>query len=141
MIAYWEVHLDPMSDDYTPEEMPALDLLGRWVSAVRNVSTSELIPIYWFVESPGQRKLERMPFQYNHLKTMDVAPEDFLTFYSWPTNASTGKPLNWVTLPVVDKLWNRKRADKGGFIQQATGWKPAILQPFVHLPTLVATRR
>jgi hypothetical protein len=94
LIAYWEVDLDPMSDDYTPEEMPALDLLGRWVSAVRKVSTSELIPIYWFVESPGQRKLERMPFQYNHLKTIDVAPEDFLTFYSWPTNASTGKPLN-----------------------------------------------
>ena len=140
LLAYWEVDLDPMSDDYTPEEMPARDLLARWASAVRKAYVSELIPIHWFVEGPGHGKFERMPFQYSHLKTVHAAPEDFLTFYTWPVNVSTGEPLNWVTLPVLDKLWHRKRADKGGFIQEATGWKPAILQPFVHLPTLVATR-
>jgi hypothetical protein len=107
---------------------------------VRRVYSNGLVPIYWFVEGPGRGKLERMPFQYNHLKAADAAPEDFLTFYTWPVNASTGEPLNWVTLQVLDKLWNRTRADKGGFIQEATGWKPAILQPFVHLQTLVATR-
>jgi hypothetical protein len=61
--AYWEVDLDPMSDDYTPEEMPALDLLARWASVVRKAYVSELVPIYWFVEGPGHGKFERMPFQ------------------------------------------------------------------------------
>ena len=53
-------------------------------------------------------------------------------------NSVTGEELNWLTLPVVDKLWNRKRADKGGFIQEATGWKPAIFQPYVYLPSLMS---
>ncbi len=29
-------------------------------------------------------------------------------------------------------------ADKGGFIQEATGWKPSPLQPFVNVETLAA---
>jgi len=32
--------------------------------------------------------------------------------------------------------WNARRGDKGGFIQEATGWKPSILQPFVSVETL-----
>jgi hypothetical protein len=99
-----------MSDDYAPTEISATDLLARWALAVRRVYSNGLVPIYWFVEGPGRGKLERMPFQYNHLKAAGAAPED-----------SNG-------------------ADKGGFIQEATGWKPAILQAFVHLQTLVATR-
>ena len=48
-----------------------------------------------------------------------------------------GERLNWLLLPVEDKLWNAKQANKGGFIQEATGWKPSILQPFVYLPALL----
>jgi hypothetical protein len=33
--------------------------------------------------------------------------------------------MNWLSLPVIDKLWNETRADEGGFIQQATGLKPS----------------
>ena len=76
-----------------------------------------------------------MPFQYEHLT--DMPSEDFLTFFTHPVNSVSGKPLNWLTLTVVDKLWNSKSANKGGFIQQATGWKPAILQPYVYLPALI----
>jgi len=39
-------------------------------------------------------------------------------------------------LPIADMSWNDERADKGGFIQEATGWKPAILQPYLYLPAL-----
>jgi hypothetical protein len=46
--------------------------------------------------------------------------------------------MNWFMLPVVDKLWNSERFDKGGFIQEATGWKPSILQPCIYLPTLTS---
>jgi hypothetical protein len=67
--------------------------------------------------------------------------EDFLTFYSWPEDTKTRALLNWLTLPVVDKRWNNQRGDKGGFIQEATGWKPSILQPFVYLPTLLEAVR
>ncbi|NER28870.1 MAG: hypothetical protein F6J89_14840 [Symploca sp. SIO1C4] len=61
---------------------------------------------------------------------------DFLNYFTSPVHFKTGEPLNWLSLPVVDKLWNNQRADKGGFIQEATGWKPSILQPFVYLRAL-----
>ncbi len=76
-----------------------------------------------------------MPFQHKHgMKHSD----DFLSFFTWPVHSVTGERLNWLTLPAVDKLWDPRRADKGGFIQQATGWKPAILQPCVFLPSLTS---
>jgi hypothetical protein len=82
---------------------------------------------------------EGMPFQYEHIPRFKT--ENFLTFFTWPVNTATNEPLNWLTLPVKDKLWTPKNADKGGFIQQATGWKPAILQPYVYLPALESALR
>jgi hypothetical protein len=38
---------------------------------------------------------------------------------------------------VKDLAWNQTTANKGGFIQEATGWKPSALQPHVYLPTLL----
>lgn len=134
LAAYWEVHLDPMSDDYTPLEISARELFSKWVEKVRNDFENGLIPIHWFVDSPQGGAFDLMPFQFRHIPSLS---EDFLTYYYWPTNAATGEPLNWVTLPVWDKAWNARRADKGGFIQEATGWKPSILQPYVYLPALI----
>ncbi|MBH8550844.1 hypothetical protein I8751_00235 [Nostocaceae cyanobacterium CENA357] len=78
---------------------------------------------------------EEMPFQFQHYND-DLPHENFVTFFTHPVDSVTGKPINWLDVPVNDKLWNSKRADKGGFIQQATGWKPSILQPYVYLPAL-----
>jgi len=119
LLAYWEVEGDPISDNYTPEEM----------SAVRG-----LIPIYWFVSCSAHGIFESMPFQHAHVQEVG---ENFLTHYDWPVDPKTGGQLNWLTLPVVDKRWNRRQAAKGGFIQEATGWKPGILQPFVALKSLL----
>ncbi|MBC2868546.1 hypothetical protein H1R13_27335 [Streptomyces mexicanus] len=44
-------------------------------------------------------------------------------------HAETGERVNWMRLPVMDRGWNGTTADKGGFIQEATGWKPSPLQP------------
>ena len=44
-----------------------------------------------------------------------------------------GRQLNWLTLPVADKLWRPGRPDKGGFIHEMTGRKPAPLQPYLHV--------
>lgn len=134
--AYWEVSLDPISDNYTPEEIDARELFGRWVKRVHEKYPNDLVPIRWFVACREQGIFEAMPFQFDHFG--DPTRENFLTFFSWPINPVTGERLNWLTLPVVDKLWNPKRADKGGFIQQATGWKPSILQPYVYLPSLTS---
>jgi hypothetical protein len=52
---------------------------------------------------------------------------DFLTYYSWPEDAN-GEPIMWTALPVADKLWREDDAAKGGFVQEATGWKPSPFQ-------------
>lgn len=136
--AYWEVVLDPISDDFSPETMSVSDLMRLWQGRIEDRGFPEkLVPIYWYVDSPNSEVFELMPFQYEHYPGQ--SREDFLTFFSWPTNVETDEPLNWLTLPVVDKRWNSQQSDKGGFIQEATGWRPAILQPFVYLDSLTRT--
>ncbi|MHB0876651.1 MAG: hypothetical protein ACYC5O_11485 [Anaerolineae bacterium] len=132
--AYWEVSRDPISDDYTPDAKIARDLFGLWANDVRDEYPNGLIPIYWFARCEEQAKFSAVPFQFEHFRgSMDP---NWLTEFTWPINAVTGDKLNWFGLPVEDKLWNQRRADKGGFIQELTGWKPSILQPFVYLPAL-----
>ena len=134
--AYWEVSFDPISDDYTPQEIDAQELFHIWERKVREKHSSGLIPIYWFVDYKCTNVVtfEAMPFQFEHFPGYNS--ENFLTFFTWPVNSITDEPLNWLTLPVKDKLWNAKQDNKGGFIQEATGWKPTILQPYVYLPAL-----
>ena len=133
--AYWEVVLDPISDDFSPETKSAPDLMRLWQGRIEGRKFPEgLVPIYWYVDSPDSVVFESMPFQHQHYPGQ--TREDFLTFFTWPTNVETGERLNWLRLPVVDKGWNSHRSDKGGFIQEATGWRPAILQPFVYLNSL-----
>jgi hypothetical protein len=90
-----------------------------------------MVRISWFVQGPGQH--EPAPFAADRYTTPEFY-HNFLTYFSWPANVTTGERLNWNRLPVVDKLWNEQRSDKGGFFQQATGWKPSPLQPVVYLP-------
>nr|WP_290224281.1 hypothetical protein [Trichocoleus desertorum] len=134
--AYWEVFDDPITDSYEPDEMSAIELFELWAKRIQEKYPNGLIPILWQVEIP-ERMLEFMPFQYEHAELEGIIRNnDFLTHFTQPINAVTGELLNWLRLPVVDKLWNSEQADKGGFIQEATGWKPSILQPYVYLPTL-----
>jgi hypothetical protein len=136
LCAYWEVESDPISDDYSPDEISAQDLLRKWAARVSEKHPSGLIPIQWFVESREAAKFNSMPFTYDHFEGK-YKVETFLDFFGWPENAVTGEPLNWMKLPVLDKGWTTRQASKGGFIQEATGWKPAVLQPFVYLGSLL----
>jgi hypothetical protein len=141
LVAYWEVSLDPISGDFTPKETPAADIFSRWVREVRKKYPNGLIPIWWFVDATGEiikdggdfKTFNLMPFQLEHFPP---AAKDFLAFFTWPVNAKTSELLNWLKLPVVDKLWRPSRTDKGGFIQETTGWKPSILQSYVYLTSL-----
>ncbi len=138
LVAIWEAHLDPISDNFAPDEISAEELLEMWAKRASSEHSDGLIPIHWFIASEPAAKFEAMPFGYDHFRGK-YKRETFLDFYDWPEHAVTGEPLNWLTLPVADKLWNKRRADKGGFIQEATGWKPSILQPYVYLPALLNT--
>lgn len=134
----WEVNFDPISDDYTPWEISAGELFALWISKVTGKYPNDLIPIYWSVYCQERRLFESMPFQYSEYH-QEMLPETFLTFFTWPVDPKTGEELNWLDLTVDDKLWNSTRGDKGGFIQEATGWKPSILQPYVYLPALMSS--
>ncbi|MFD7964254.1 hypothetical protein ACFV5J_25980 [Streptomyces zaomyceticus] len=68
-------------------------------------------------------------------------PEDFLTFYTWPVHAETRERINWVRVPVRDRLWHGSRADKGGFIQELTGWKPSPFEPLFHVDVIAGAAR
>lgn len=138
LVAYWEVSCDPISDDYTPQEIDAADLFHLWVKTYRKDWHNDLIPIGWYVR--GKTIFEFFPHQYDHTPalTAQYGREDFLSFFSHPVDPKTKEPINWLKLPVVDKAWKPGRSDKGGFIQEATGWKPSILQPFIHLDALMS---
>lgn len=136
LYAYWEANLESMHQDYTSKGMEAGDLLAQWAS-LREHPPSGLVSISWSVR--GDTISEPMPFQFED--DPSVKGENFLSHFTWPTNVESGEPLNWLSLPVQDKLWDLKRADASGFIQEATGWKPSTLQPSVYLPALLKARR
>ncbi|MFF9982859.1 hypothetical protein [Streptomyces erythrochromogenes] len=126
LLLSWEVNGDPITDDFTPDEITAEELWNRWFSEIGKKGEAK---IYWFVMGSGT--FEGAPFARHN-----PIGEDFLTYFSWPLRAGTGERLNFLRLPVRDKLWNEKRGDKGGFIQQHTGWKPSPLQPFLDAETI-----
>lgn len=135
---YWEVHGDPITDDYYIDEIDAVDLWREWLRRYPFDERSEALfgigsfAISWFVEGDGT--FESAPFQDHRVKP----DSDFLTHYSVPRNAASGEVLQWSRLPVIDKIWRTSdlpaiSATKGGFIQEATGWKPSPLQSYVDV--------
>lgn len=123
LVLGWFLNWDSISDDYVPSEISAHDLFASWLKKVSGGGDD--LKISWWIPSLG----ELAPFTDEDT--------DFLSFYRWPVHSETGQRLNWLTLPVQDKGWNVNQNDKGGFIQEATGWKPSALQRTVHLPTLL----
>lgn len=110
----WEVRGDPISGDYTPDEMTSAELWSIW----RSQYPDDRLDIYWRVR--GDNVAEAAPFSEGNR-------EHFLTFFTWPVDPE-GTPLRWTDLPVADKFWDADHADKGGFIQQHSGWKPSPFQ-------------
>jgi hypothetical protein len=135
---FWELDGDPMTDDYLFEDISAIDLWSRWRrqypkdTDVEKVFGPGAMRIWWFVA--GDRLLEGAPFQDN--RGVSHPGGNFLEYFSWPEDARTRERVRWSALPVADKLWRKGRADKGGFIQEVTGWKPSPMQPFVNIHQL-----
>jgi hypothetical protein len=112
----WEVTGDPVSDYYTPEESSAAELWSIW----RGQYPEDRLDIAWFVR--GDNVAEFAP-----RAGLGASGDDFLTYFTWPVDTD-GNLLRWTDLPVEDKLWNSVGANKGGFIQEHSGWKPSPFQ-------------
>ena len=145
---HWEPNGSPLSDDYLPEEADALELWRRWVDEYADLAHQRWpmlyrpgeVPILWSVTTPQMVGVfEFVPHTADRRGA--VAPqirETFLTHYTDPVHAETGEPLNWARLPVLDRGWSVERVDKGGFVQEATGWKPSPLQEVMDVRQLGA---
>jgi hypothetical protein len=129
-----EPNYSPVSDDYDPREMFRI-----WVDTVRRAKSSRhenggfheklgepWVSIYWSVR--GSDVIETAPFQ-----AIDWCPQDFLTYFTWPRDTN-GERVNWLELPV-------RMGGKSAFVERATGWFPAPLQPVVNLELLESAYR
>ncbi|MGW1468457.1 hypothetical protein ACWCPT_29445 [Streptomyces sp. NPDC002308] len=140
---YAEPDGSSLSDGYLPDEITAEALWRLWTDQAADQHHKDHpeqfhpgeVPIHWSVTLPGIKGVfEAAPHRPARLTTSglldaDFEREDFLTHYSHPVHAETGERVNWLRLPVIDLGWNASATHKGGFIQQATGWKPSALQP------------
>ncbi|MFJ2279258.1 hypothetical protein ACIOEZ_34480 [Streptomyces sp. NPDC087866] len=141
---------DPITDDYVPDDITALELWTMWVQKYANSQhdkhPGEYSPgevrIHWSVTTPERLgTFELAPHSYDAraaCTTLYIPAENFATIYTPPVHAITGEPLNWLRLPVLDRGWNSTVGHKGGFIQEVTGWKPAPLQSSVDVRQLAA---
>ncbi|MFB8038992.1 hypothetical protein ACFC5Z_40075 [Streptomyces sp. NPDC056004] len=147
-----------ITDDYDPDETSAQELWKLWARQQADRMHKEWPELYrsgevhinWGVTCPDRttisehapharpwpnpRRSDMNPTQkaaYDMLYggDPDAYREDFLTHYTHPVHAVTGERINWLRLPVIDLGWNTSASDRGGFIQEATGWKPSPLQP------------
>lgn len=141
---YYEIPNDPISDDYTPDDVDAAELFERWrCTGITDREAEYLfgpgaLRIHWYIEGPGV--FERAPFPI--LFPREKAPH-FLDRFTFPYDAATNPVtvVDWYDLPVVEKAWRSGLLPdgvvlKGGFIQEATGWKPRPLAPFVNVRNL-----
>lgn len=143
MWLYYEIHGDPLTDEYEEDEISALELWAMWAQRSYPDRGSEklygkgTVRIWWCVEPA----MEAAPF------SGPGVGENFLTYFTWPANVKTDEFIQWTRLPVADKGWGIDKprgaltSTKGGFFQQATGWKPAPLQPFVDVRQVAAAAR
>lgn len=134
LTAQYEVDLSWIGGDFGPSRISAREMFLEWAAIAWEKYPDGRIPICWFVQ-PGHFKLEFMPGQ------MGIS-DTFRRYYSRPT-LPDGTPIDWERLHVQNQNWTQKGWCSGGFIQHATGWKPAVWTSSVDLEMLeyLARRR
>ncbi|MDY7101203.1 MAG: hypothetical protein S0880_08450 [Actinomycetota bacterium] len=124
------------SENWVPAEIDAAGLLRLWAARVGR--DGDVLTIVWWVvmERRFGRQLvvDRWPVRR---PPAVLGRPSFSDVFSVPVSERTGDVVDWHRVPVLDKRWVRDRVDPGGFIQEATGWKPTALQPSVRLTTLI----
>lgn len=87
---------------------------------------ADAVPIVWTVHSESAGIFEAAPFAGH------VPWGDFLAHFTWPTDARTGHPLDWYSLPVVN--------DRFPEFARALAWTPSPLQPTCPLRSILRSR-
>ena len=138
LVLYAEPDACWITDNYTADEITARELWDQWTASdIYQDAARTQVHISWYVTTPEfSHTFEGAPFRSDRKDFAARYPEDFLTFFSWPEHAETSEPVNWLRLPVADRGWSEDRSNKGGFIQEVLGWKPAPLQPLMDVPRL-----
>lgn len=123
-----------VSDSNTQEDMSARQALSAWLERLDGATA---IPISWAVADRSRGIHEKAPFCPPDAN--DPAPQNFLTFYTWPVHTVTAQRLLFTQLPVADETWEQGlERGKAGFVQAATGWKPSPLQQTMDLQNILA---
>jgi hypothetical protein len=126
MCAGYELWYDPITDDYSPNDISARDLYQQWRKHVVNSRYGDLIPIIWFVSGPGI--FESHPI-YQHVDNRNGYDDHFTE-----PQRTDGQQFDWDDLPIIRKRWNTNdKVVKGGFVEELTGWRPQSHQMWVSL--------
>lgn len=123
---YYEVDCDPISDDYTPDEISATELYAVWRRYMDRRGKRDFASIYWYVDGCGTFE-SAVP---------QGSTEVWSNYYTALCELRTGFPVKIEHLPVIRKRWRVGLSDKGGFIHEATGWTPNPWDPHVNLDFL-----
>lgn len=128
LVLWWELDYEAITDDYLPSEADHFELFHEWERHLRRRRRGPDLPIWWFVVGPNICEYafpdDKAPFTGSF--------ED----YYYLGDAAGTYQMEVDVLPVAHKRWTLHQADKGGFIQEATDWKPSPLQPSVSLDLL-----
>jgi hypothetical protein len=126
MCAHYELWYDPITDDYSPQDISARDLYQQWRKHVVNSRYGDFIPIIWFVSGPGI-------FESHPLYEHDYKQDGYDDHFTEPQRTD-GQHFDWDDLPIIRKRWNTNdKVVKGGFVEELTGWRPQSHQMWVSL--------
>ena len=155
LVLHWRMAGDSISDGYSPQDIRPEDLWCLWINELHELHRTDQrmgdgwVPVQWFARGmtvgisaglePEATDLYFRAAVLTGHRVRVCEQQQFLAHFTWPRCVVTGEPVNWLRVPVFDKQWTVARADSGGFVQEATSWKPSGLQPRVHLPTLAAS--
>lgn len=125
----YEVNCSSMSDDWIVDEIDAFDLFDMWFDRYYDKFSGQA-PIYWFVAGPSVFESAIPQF----------GPA-WDSYYYPPIEASTGRRVPLCALPVRREHWCEKASDKGGFIEEATRWRPTPFTTSVSMDMLMDLAR
>ncbi len=130
--AVWSIDFsEEVAQRYPPGQLSIETLFKLWFQEAHHYFFYDWVWIDWFIRCPEVGIIEPAPFQsrYQH----HPGKPSFLTKFTYPYDLDTHDRLQWSKVPVAPLMWTPEQWDSSGFIQQATQWRPGLLQPTVDL--------
>lgn len=128
LVLWWELDYDSITDDYLPGEADCFELFDEWERQLRRRGRGPDLPVWWFVIGPNICE---------HAGGHGAGDAEGFTSHYYLGDAAGNYQMEVDVLPVAAKRWTTDTlGDKGGFVQEATGWQPSPLQHSVSLDLL-----